>query len=379
MIFLMQRGFDMHTRLRLIVLFLFASLPVSIAFADLQTSQGSAVVTPVVERLKGPWAFAFLPNGELLITEKRGKLLHVTASGKRSTVKGLPAIHVQGQGGLLDVIVARDFAQSRTIFLSYAKKQTGGSGTSVMRAQLSEDGKRLSEQIQIFEMAPGSSGGRHFGSRIVQAKDRTLFVTIGERGDRPAAQNLAQHEGSVIRITQDGEVLSGNPFVNTSGAQQEIWSYGHRNPQGLALDLSGRLWVVEHGAKGGDELNLLEKGANYGWPVISYGTHYSGFKIGEGTAKAGMKQPKFYWDPSIAPSGLMIYSGKLWPQWKGHFFVGSLKFDYISRLAGSSPKEVEQLRGDSTRRVRDVREGPNGAIWFLSEDKGILYRMTPGG
>lgn len=379
MIFLMQRGLDMRIRLRLTVLFLFASLPVSIAFADLQTSLGSAVVTPVVERLKGPWAFAFLPNGELLITEKRGKLLHVTASGKRSTVKGLPAIHVQGQGGLLDVVVARDFAQSRTIFLSYAKKQKGGSGTAVMRARLSEDGKRLSEQRQIFEMAPGSSGGRHFGSRIVQAKDGTLFVTVGERGDRPAAQNLAQHEGSVIRITQNGEMLSGNPFVGTHGVQKEIWSYGHRNPQGLALDLSERLWAVEHGAKGGDELNLIEKGANYGWPVISYGTHYSGFKIGEGTAKAGMKQPKFFWDPSIAPSGLMIYSGKLWPQWKGHFFVGSLKFDYISRLAGTSPKEVEQLRGDSMRRVRDVREGPDGAIWFLSEDKGILYRMTPGG
>ncbi|MBE1293355.1 MAG: PQQ-dependent sugar dehydrogenase [Rhodobacteraceae bacterium] len=375
----MQRGPKVHAFLRHTLLFLFASLSAPFAYADLQTSQGSATITPVVERLKGPWAFAFLPNGELLITEKRGKLLHVNASGKRSTVKGLPAIHVQGQGGLLDVIVARDFAQSRTIFLTYAKKQEGGAGTAVMRARLSEDGKKLTEQRQIFEMAAGSSGGRHFGSRIVQDNDGMLYVSIGERGDRPSAQNLARHEGSIVRITPNGEVSSGNPFVTTSGAQGEIWSYGHRNPQGLALDLSGRLWAVEHGAKGGDELNLIEKGANYGWPVISYGTHYSGFKIGEGTAKPGMKQPQFYWDPSIAPSGLMIYSGKLWPQWKGDFFVGSLKFDYISRLSGPVPREVEQLRGDSTKRVRDVREGPSGGIWFLSEDKGTLYRMTPGG
>lgn len=212
----------MHTSLRLIVLFLFASLPISVAYADLRTSQGQVVITPVVERLKGPWSFAFLPNGELLITEKRGKLLHVTASGKRSTVKGLPAIHVLGQGGLLDVIAARDFAQSRTVFLSYAKKQHFGSGTAVLRARLAEDGKALSDQRQIFEMAPGSSGGRHFGSRIVQAKDGTLFVTIGERGDRPAAQNLTRHEGSIIRITQDGEVLAGNPFVTTASAQSEI-------------------------------------------------------------------------------------------------------------------------------------------------------------
>lgn len=368
----------MRNPIRLMLLYILVSFPVSGAKADLSTSLGTATITPVVERLKGPWAFAFLPEGEILITEKRGKLLHVTASGTRSTVKGLPAIHVQGQGGLLDVIVDRDFARSRIVFLSYVTKQTGGAGTAVMRARLSQDGRRLSEQKKIFEMAPGSSGGRHFGSRIVQADDGSLFVTIGERGDRPAAQDLARHEGSVIRVTEDGDAWSGNPFINETGAQAEIWSYGHRNPQGLAVDLSGRLWAVEHGAKGGDELNRIEKGANFGWPVISYGTHYSGFKIGEGTAKAGMKQPRFYWDPSIAPSGLMVYSGKLWPQWKGHFFVGSLKFDYISRLAGLEPKEVEQLRGESTRRVRDVREGPDGAIWFLSEDKGILYRMTPG-
>jgi glucose/arabinose dehydrogenase len=246
-----------------------------------------------------------------------------------------------------------------------------------MRARLSLDGTNLTDQRKIFEMSSGSSGGRHFGSRIVQTKDSSLLVTIGERGDRPAAQNLARHEGSIVRISPEGAVLAQNPFLTTAGAQTEIWSYGHRNPQGLALDLSGRLWAVEHGAKGGDELNLIHKGANYGWPVISYGRHYSDSKIGEGTTKAGMQQPKFYWERSIAPSGLMIYSGKLWPQWKGHFFTGSLKLDYISRLSGAALKEREKLHGTSTKRVRDVREGPNGGICFLSEDKGTLYRMTP--
>ncbi|WP_299420934.1 PQQ-dependent sugar dehydrogenase [uncultured Shimia sp.] len=367
----------MRCGIRSISLFLLVSFATVAVSSELETSQGKFHISAVVERLKEPWAFAFLPRGEILITEKRGKLLHVTASGMRSTVKGLPPIHVQGQGGLLDVIVANDFERSRTVFLSYVIKQKGGAGTAVMRARLSEDGKRLSDQRKIFEMAVGSSGGRHFGSRIVQASDGMLYVTIGERGDRPAAQSLERHEGSVVRFSPDGAIPASNPFYATDGTQKEIWSYGHRNPQGLALDLTGKLWAVEHGAKGGDELNLIQKGANYGWPVISYGTHYSGFKIGEGTAKSGMRQPEYYWDPSIAPSGLMIYSGKLWPKWKGDFFTGSLKFDYISRLSGAAPREVEQLKGPSTKRVRDIREGPGGGIWFLSEDKGTLYRMTP--
>ncbi len=306
-----------------ILLFLLFSLSFSGVRSEPLFSHSTVEVAPVVERLNGPWAFAFLPDGELLITEKRGKLLHVNASGKRRTVQGLPAIHVQGQGGLLDVIVAKDFVQSRTVFLSFVSKQKGGAGTAVARARLSEDGKRLTQLTRIFEMAPGSSGGRHFGSRLVQADDGALYVTLGERGDRPAAQDLARHEGSIVRIDPDGSVLSDNPFFSTSGAQKEIWSYGHRNPQGLARDLSGSLWAVEHGAKGGDELNLIRKGANYGWPIISYGRHYSGLKIGEGTAKSGMQQPMYYWDPSIAPSGLMIYSGKLWPKWKGHFLLAA--------------------------------------------------------
>jgi len=287
-------------------------------------------------------------------------------------------VHARGQGGLLDVLVPRDFAQSRTLFFSYAKRQGSGAGTAVARADLSPDMRRLRGWQMIFEMAPGSSGGRHFGSRIVEGRDGFLYVTIGERGDRPSAQDLGRENGSVIRIARDGSVPPDNPFVGQAGAQPEIWSYGHRNPQGAALDAQGRLWVVEHGAQGGDEVNLIRKGANYGWPVISYGRHYSGAKIGEGTAKPGMEQPAYYWDPSIAPSGMMIYSGKLWPSWRGDIFVGSLKFDHIARLTGQPLREAERLQAPQTQRVRDIREAPDGSIWFLSVGQGALYRLTPG-
>ncbi len=344
---------------------------------SLKSSQGRLSVEAVVEDLKKPWAFAFLTDGGLLITERGGRLLHVNKDRKRLEVRGVPKAHVQGQGGLLDVIVGRDFAQSREVFLTLSVRQNRGSGTAVFRGVLSPDGSRLTSVSKIFEMAEGSSGGRHFGSRIVEALDGSLFVTIGERGDRPAAQDNSRHEGSVVRISKTGKALTDNPFSAQDGAQPEIWSFGHRNPQGAAVDVQGRLWVVEHGAKGGDEVNLVRKGANYGWPVISYGEHYSGAKIGEGTSRHGMEQPEFYWDPSIAPSGMMFYSGKLWPEWRGNIFVGSLKFDYVSRLTGKPLREVEKIRGSGTKRVRDVREGPAGAIWFLSEDKGTLYRMAP--
>jgi glucose/arabinose dehydrogenase len=198
-------------------------------------------------------------------------------------------------------------------------------------------------------------------------------MTMGERGDRPAAQDLSRHNGSVIRLNRDGSVPSDNPFVGQSGAQPEIWSYGHRNPQGAALDASGQLWVNEHGARGGDEVNRVKKGANYGWPVIAYGRHYSGLKIGEGTSKPGMEQPAHYWDPSIAPSGMTFYSGNI-SGWQGDAFVGSLKFDYIARLDGTTMAEVEQLKSPETLRVRDVRTGPNGGLWFISVGNGAVYR-----
>jgi glucose/arabinose dehydrogenase len=344
--------------------------------AALDTSRGEVRVEPVVIGLDAPWSFGFLPDGRILITERSGRLLLV--DGETTTpVSGLPEIADVGQGGLLDVLVPRDFVRNREIFMSYAKLQGRGAGTALMRGRLASDGRSLSDVDTIFELDPGTSGGKHFGSRIVEAPDGTLFLTIGDRGDRNSAQDLSIQTGTVVRVTRDGSAPRDNPFVGQAGAQPEIWSFGHRNPQGAALDLDGNLLVVEHGARGGDEVNRVQKGANYGWPVISYGRHYSGRSIGEGTAKDGLEQPDFFWDPSMAPSGMMIYSGALWPEWRGDIFVGSLKFDYISRLDGTPMTEVEQLTGDETLRVRDVREGPNGGIWFLSVGNGTLYRMTP--
>lgn len=346
-------------------------------FATPAHAEISPRIEAVVTGLSTPWALAPLPDGSVLITQKGGDLIY-DRGGNKTKVAGLPKVATGGQGGLLDITLARDFAQSRTLFLTYAKPQKGGgSGTALASARLSDDGRRLENLTELFEMRAGSSGGRHFGSRVVEATDGSLFVTIGERGDRPAAQDLSRHNGTVIRVNRDGSVPADNPFVGQAGALPEIWSYGHRNPQGAGLDANGQLWVSEHGAKGGDEVNQITKGANYGWPVISYGRHYSGAKIGEGTAKDGMQQPMHYWDPSIAPSGLMVYSGALFEDWTGDIFVGSLKFDYIARLAGTPLREVAQINTDATIRVRDIVEGPNGAIWFISEPQGTVYRMTP--
>ncbi|WP_420863565.1 PQQ-dependent sugar dehydrogenase [Algirhabdus cladophorae] len=357
---------------RALVLLLIFTQPL----AAFSTSQPDVEVVPMIRGLDEPWGLGFLPDGSVLVTERDGRLLHAK-NGEVNVIKGLPRIAVQGQGGLLDVMVPRDFAQSSEVFFSFSKKQGRGAGTALAVAEFDANQGRLRNVRVIFELAQGSTGGRHFGSRIVEARDGSLFLTIGDRGDRPSAQDLSVQNGSVVRVNRDGTVPASNPFVDQSEAQPHIWSYGHRNPQGAALDNAGNLWVVEHGAKGGDEVNRITKGANFGWPVISYGEHYSGAKIGEGTAKAGMQQPEFYWDPSIAPSGMMIYSGALWPEWKGSMFVGSLKFDYISRLDPRSSREVEQIKSDATQRVRDVVEAPDGSIWFLSVGQGAAYRVTP--
>ncbi|RBW55977.1 PQQ-dependent sugar dehydrogenase [Ruegeria sp. A3M17] len=342
----------------------------------LQSSAGTVQVTSMVEGLDEPWAIGLLPGGGILVTERDGELLFVS-QGEANRVAGVPKVAVNGQGGLLDITVARDFAQTREVFLTFSKPQSGGAGTAVAVARLSENGGRLDNVRIIFEAVPGGSTSRHFGSRVVEAQDRTLFVTIGDRGDRPSAQDRSNHMGTVIRINRDGTVPADNPFVGQAGIRPEIWSFGHRNPQGAGLDRQGRLWISEHGAQGGDEVNLIQPGRNYGWPVISYGVHYSGQKIGEGTSKPGMEQPEHYWDPSIAPSGLLVYSGKLWPEWRGDIFVGSLKFDYIARLEGSPLREVEQIKDSETERVRDIVEAPDGAIWFISVGQGAICRMTP--
>jgi glucose/arabinose dehydrogenase len=333
-------------------------------------------IEPIVTGLNEPWAVAPLPDGAVLITQRNGELILQHQAG-RIAVQGVPKVAAVGQGGLLDVTIARDFAQTGELFLTYSKPQKLGSGTALARARLSDDGQQLEDVTELFAMTRGSRGGRHFGSRVVEAADGTLFLTIGDRGDRPSAQDRSRHNGSVIRIHREGGVPKDNPFVDVVGIQPEIYSYGHRNPQGAALDLEGELWVSEHGARGGDEINAIRKGENYGWPVISYGRHYSGDKIGEGNSKDGMAQPAYYWDPSIAPSGLMVYSGALFPEWKGDMFVGSLKNDYIARLSGNPLEEVAQIENDETIRVRDIVEGPNGAIWFISVGQGSVYRIRP--
>ena len=353
-----------------------ALLAVPAAAQSIETEAGPMRVEAVAEGLELPWSFGFLPGGTVLVTEREGRLL-AFRDGQRVEITGLPKIEVDGQGGLLDLLVPRDFDQSREIFLTYAKGQfIRGSGTAVYRARLSEDGSRLEAGETIFEIARGTGGGFHFGSRLVEAPDGTLFVTVGDRGNPEEAQDLAMHNGSVLRIARDGSAPADNPFVGTRGAQAEIWSHGHRNPQGAALDAVGQLWVVEHGARGGDEVNRIAKGANYGWPVISYGMNYNGAPIGEGTARAGMEQPVFYWDPSMAPSDMVFMQGG---PWTGDAFVGSLKFDYIARLSGDPLAEVERIASDETLRVRDVDQGPDGALWFLSEGNGALYRLVPEG
>ncbi|MEL6609427.1 MAG: PQQ-dependent sugar dehydrogenase [Pseudomonadota bacterium] len=352
----------------------------ALAFAGpavaLPSSQGPLTVTATVTGLDEPWGFAFLPEGGVLITERSGTLIHVAPDGTRSTVTGTPRVADAGQGGLLDILLPRDFAQTREVYLTFAARQRGGAGTALARATLSADAARLEGTEVIWELASGSSGGRHFGSRVVEGADGFLYVTIGDRGDRPSAQDLSNENGSVVRVARDGSIPASNPDLG-QGARPGIYSYGHRNPQGAAVDAQGRIWVVEHGAAGGDEVNLVEAGANYGWPTISYGRHYSGAKIGVGTSAPGLKQPMHYWDPSIAPSGMMIYSGKLWPSWEGDIFVGSLKFDMISRLErGTMVREIERLSSDETLRVRDIREAPDGTIWFLSVGQGALYRIS---
>jgi len=335
-----------------------------------------------VTGLNAPWGVAEMPGGGLLITEKDGRLL-LAQDGTVREVAGTPSVADRGQGGLLDITLASDFAQTRTLWLTYSKAQspragTAFAGTALAAAELSADGARLENLRDLFVSAPGSRGGRHFGSRVVEAADGTVFVTTGDRGDRPSAQDRSNHNGAVIRVTRDGGVPMDNPFVRMTDIQPEIWSYGHRNPQGAGLDATGQLWTAEHGARGGDEVNRVQKGANFGWPIISYGVHYSGARIGEGTSAPGMQQPAFYWDPSMAPSGLLVYQGGMFPSLRGDMLVGSLKFNYIARLDvnGTAAREVEQIRSDETLRVRDIVEGQNGSILFISAGNGAVYRMT---
>jgi glucose/arabinose dehydrogenase len=351
------------------------------AAADSLTRDGRFTLTAVSEELENPWGLAFLPDGRLLVTERPGRLRVVSTDGRLSEpLANVPQVYHRGQGGLLDVALDPDFASNRTVYLSYAEPGEDGAGTAVARARLSDAG--LSDLAVIFRQQPKVDGRSHFGSRLVFAPDGTLFVTLGDRfAYREEAQNLANHFGKVVRINRDGSVPPDNPFVGRDGAKPEIWSYGHRNVQGATLDpATGRLWTAEHGARGGDEINRPEAGRNYGWPMITYGVDYSGARIGEGTAKPGMEQPVHYWDPSIAPSGMTFYTGDAFPDWRGDLFVGSLKFGYVARLDVEDGRIVgeERLIEDLDQRIRDVRQGPDGNLYLLTdEDEGAVLKLAP--
>jgi glucose/arabinose dehydrogenase len=318
----------------------------------------------------------------MLVTERPGRVRIVARDGTLSApLGGVPRVEVGGQGGLLDVALAPDFATSRTIYLSYSEPgRLGAAGTTVARARLGETG--LEGATPIFQQTPKVRSGVHFGSRLVFARDGHLFITTGERGRRDDSQDLDRHLGKVIRVRPDGSVPTDNPFVNRRGAQPEIWSYGHRNLQGAALHPeTGQLWTVEHGAQGGDEVNVPRAGRNYGWPVITYGRDYSGAAIGDGTTKAGMEQPVHYWDPSIAPSGMVFYTGDRFPEWRGNLFVGSLKFQVLVRLVLDGERVVreERLLQGLGGRVRDVRQGPDGFLYLLTDEgDGRILRLEPG-
>jgi aldose sugar dehydrogenase len=332
--------------------------------------------------LENPWAVAFLPQGRFLVTERVGRLRVVEAGRLGAPLAGLPDIAAGGQGGLLDLVLDSDFAQNRTLYFCFSEPGAGGNSTALARARLSADMSRLEEVKVIFSQQPKVASRLHFGCRIVEARDGLLFLTLGERFQRKDdAQSLDNHHGKVVRLTKEGAAAPGNPFAGRAGALPEIWSYGHRNPQGATLGPDGRLWINEHGPQGGDEINLPQPGRNYGWPVITYGENYGGGKIGEGiTARTGMEQPLHHWVPSIAPSGMaFLTSDRYGPAMKGNLFIGSLKFGYLARLEladGKVAREHKLLEG--VGRVRDVRQGPDGLLYVLTdESKGRLLRLLP--
>lgn len=350
--------------------------------AVLRAAAAPLRIEPVATGLAEPWAIGFLPDGGFLITERDGRLRHFAAPGAEGrAVAGLPQVAARGQGGLLDLCIPRDFAQTAEILFSYAAPQGAGAGTALAAARLDLPGGRLADLRVLFRM-PGSRAGQHFGGRIAELPDGTLALTIGDRGQRDLAQDLTRHNGKLLRFTRAGGIPPDAPFAGRDDALAEIHSYGHRNPQGMALDAGGALWLSEHGARGGDEVNRIRPGANYGWPVITWGRDYSGAKIGTGTAAPGMEQPAHYWDPSIAPSGHAVCSGRMFPDWAGHHLIGSLKSDHIARLDPAAPGPggwaQTRIATPETARVRDLREAPDGAIWFLSVGQGAAFRITPG-
>jgi aldose sugar dehydrogenase len=347
------------------------------AQGPVRSEQATFELVTVARGLDHPWGMAFLPDGGLLITERGGQLRLLRDGVLDPTpIAGVPEVVARGQGGLLDVALHPDFSSNGWIYLSYAAP---GAATAVARAVLGDHA--LEDLEVIFRALPDIGSSKHFGSRLVFDRDGLLYVTAGERGQPALAQDLAQHPGSVLRLKDDGSVPPDNPFVSQEGAQPEIYSYGHRNPQGMAVHPeTGAVWIQEHGARGGDEVNILRAGVNYGWPVITYGIDYSGAPIGEGTHKEGMAQPIHYWVPSIAPAGMAFYDGAAFPEWRGDLFVGALKAELLVRLELDGERVVaeERLLDGAIGRVRDVEVGPGDFLYLLTDEgDGGLYRLEP--
>jgi glucose/arabinose dehydrogenase len=371
-------SFSFHARC-----FRWATGVVLAGLCALGAAQAQPKAEQVADGLAHPWAVAFLEGGRFLVTERAGRMRVVEPDGKvGSPLGGVPAVAAGGQGGLLDVVLDSGFASNRTLYFCFSEPGTGGNSTALAKARLATDRSRLEDVRVIFSQRPKVASQLHFGCRIVESRDGTLFLTMGDRYSRMQdAQRLDNHIGKVVRVTKDGAAAPGNPFTGRAGALPEIWSYGHRNSQGAVLAPDGRFWLHEHGAQGGDEINLPEPGRNYGWPVITHGENYGGGKIGEGiTAHPGMEQPLHFWVPSIAPSGMVfLTSDRYGAGWKGNLFLGSLKFGYLSRLElaeGKVLREHRLLEGGG--RVRDVRQGPDGLLYLLTDSRdGKLLRLQP--
>jgi len=366
------------------VMALAVTVSASAAPQTFPSSGGPLVVETVATGLVNPWALAFLSGGRLLVTERPGRMRIVAPNGKLSPpILGLPKIYAYDQVGLADVVLDRAFATNRTIYFCFTEPSGRGGNVAMARAKLDDEGAPRLEQVNIiFHQVGPVSTGLNLGCRIAQANDGNLFLTLGDHYyHRNEAQNLANHIGKIVRVAPDGTVPAGNPFAGREGAKPEIWSYGHRNPQGLLFHpQTGKLWEHEHGPRGGDEVNLIDKGLNYGWPVIGYGIDYNGTKIHESTHKDGMEQPLRHWTPSIAPSGMTFYDGDLFPAWRGNLFIGSLERQMLLRIevSGETLGNEERLLRGFPDRIRDVRQGPDGALWLATDSPaGRILRVVP--
>jgi glucose/arabinose dehydrogenase len=363
------------------LLALLCSLPLAVAAQTYRSDEHFFRIVKVVEGLEQPWSLAFLPDGRMLVTEKAGRL-RLVVQGKLDPkpIDGLPQVTVHGQGGLHDVALHPDFSKNSLVYLAYAARGNDGVGTELARGRLV--GHRLEDVQVLFRQTPKGRAGQHFGGRIVFDRAGYLYLTLGDRGERERAQRPDDHAGSVIRLHDDGRVPKDNPFTGRQGWKPEKFTVGNRNMQGAALHpQTGRLWTHEHGPQGGDEINVIRAGVNYGWPIITYGVNYGiGTKIGEGTHKEGMAQPLYYWVPSIAPSGMAFYTGDKFPRWKGDLFVGALRDQTLVRLRldGEKVLKEERLLKGVLGRIRDVRSGPDGLLYVLTdESNGVLARLEP--